>query len=184
MYTCIPLHSAQAVQVLSKSQKKRMKQKAKAAAAAAEDGDGTAEEGAENTKPQNGHEEAGDDDAAADAGGDDAAAKKKKKKKKKGVKQTEPPTVPLARFFPDGVYPEGEWQSYNDECVLRHACIHGVREHPLCLFIGAQPIHSYTCSPCTWSCITSLRYSRASTRIGIHQTSALTASSTTISHNS
>eukprot|EP00892_Ulva_mutabilis_P001534 jgi/Ulvmu1/11381/UM075_0043.1 len=106
--------------VLSKSQKKRMKQKAKAAAAAAADADGTPQEEVENTKPNNGDHEAGDDeDALDDAGGDAAANKKKKKKKKKGLKQTEPPTVPLARFFPEGVYPEGEWQSYNDDNLWR-----------------------------------------------------------------
>lgn len=107
------------LKVLSKSQKKRMKQKAKAAAAAAAtDGEATAEEGAENKGPQNGIQATGDDDEVEDDTGGEGAAKKKKKKKKKGLKQTEPPSVPLARFFPDGVYPEGEWQSYNDECEL------------------------------------------------------------------
>ena len=36
---------------------------------------------------------------------------------KKKLKQTEPPSIPLTRLFPDGIYPEGEWQSYKDECV-------------------------------------------------------------------
>lgn len=114
------------VQVLSKSQKKRMKQKAKAAAAATtSDGDATAEDGVENQKPQDTNQEAGEgDEVEDDAGGDGAAAKKKKKKKKKGLKQTEPPSIPLARFFPDDVYPEGEWQSYRDECVLQHRTQH------------------------------------------------------------
>ena len=31
--------------------------------------------------------------------------------------QTEPPSVPLARFFPGGVYPPGEIQEYKDECA-------------------------------------------------------------------
>lgn len=31
--------------------------------------------------------------------------------------QTEPPSVPIARFFPSGKYPEGEIQQYKDECV-------------------------------------------------------------------
>lgn len=98
-----------------------MKQKAKAAAAAATEGSGdiSTGEGAENKDPQINDEGPGaDDDAEDDAGGDATAAKKKKKKKKKGPKQTDPPSVPIARFFPDGIYPEGEWQSYNDECVL------------------------------------------------------------------
>ena len=32
--------------------------------------------------------------------------------------QTEPPTVPIAAFYPAGKYPEGEIQEYRDECVL------------------------------------------------------------------
>lgn len=31
--------------------------------------------------------------------------------------QTEPPSVPIAAFFPSGRYPEGEIQQYRDECV-------------------------------------------------------------------
>jgi hypothetical protein len=59
-----------------------------------------------------GQEEEGGDVVGEGGAADDA---KKKKKKKKGVKQTEPPSIPIAKFFPDGRYPEGEWQSYNDE---------------------------------------------------------------------
>ena len=54
------------------------------------------------------------------------AQKKKKKKKKKSKKkkgqgqgqaqqQTDPPSVGLSQIFVDGVYPEGEWQSYKDD---------------------------------------------------------------------
>ena len=32
--------------------------------------------------------------------------------------QTEPPSVPIATFFPAGRYPEGEIQEYRDECVV------------------------------------------------------------------
>lgn len=82
--------------------------------------------------------------AAADDGGDgDAgegenltAAQKKRRRKKKaagasasnaptaskkeeplppGTKQTEPPSIPVRRFFLDGHYPEGELQDYRDE---------------------------------------------------------------------
>lgn len=46
-------------------------------------------------------------------------AKKKKKKKKKSAKkkpeQTDPPRIALSKFYPDGVYPEGEIQPYKDE---------------------------------------------------------------------
>lgn len=66
-----------------------------------------------------------DDDAAADnvngaAAGDDKKKKKKKKnkKKKKGPKaavaQTEPPTVGMTKLFPNGVYPVGELQAYDE----------------------------------------------------------------------
>ena len=34
---------------------------------------------------------------------------------KKATVQTEPPSIPVAEFFPDGHFPEGEWQSYKDE---------------------------------------------------------------------
>lgn len=38
--------------------------------------------------------------------------------KKKGAPvQTEPPSVPVAEFFPSGKFPEGERQSYKDEYV-------------------------------------------------------------------
>eukprot|EP00884_Botryococcus_braunii_P004532 jgi/Botrbrau1/1407/Bobra.0063s0105.1 len=45
---------------------------------------------------------------------------KKKKKKSKGKKptaplQTEPPTVPVWDFYPGGIFPEGEWQSYKHD---------------------------------------------------------------------
>lgn len=101
------------MQVLSKSQKKRMKKKASAAKAAAEQDDsGEENEVANGTKTAADHE--GEEAAEEGDGGEGGDAKKKKKKKKKGLKQTEPPTVPLAKFFPNGRYPEGEWQSYND----------------------------------------------------------------------
>ncbi|KPV76503.1 uncharacterized protein RHOBADRAFT_52500 [Rhodotorula graminis WP1] len=57
----------------------------------------------------------GDDDA--DPAGAPADKKKKKKKPKKkskkaAVKQTDPPTVPVSRFFKDGNYPVGELHDY------------------------------------------------------------------------
>jgi hypothetical protein len=45
--------------------------------------------------------------------------KKKPKKKKKVVNQqgiqTEPPTIPVATLFPNGLYPIGELQDYKEE---------------------------------------------------------------------
>lgn len=37
--------------------------------------------------------------------------------KKKKV-QTDPPSIPVAELFPEGDFPEGEWQSYKDEYAL------------------------------------------------------------------
>ena len=46
----------------------------------------------------------------------DAKKKKKKKKpKKKKLEQSDPPRVGLSKFYPDGIYPEGEIQEYKDE---------------------------------------------------------------------
>jgi hypothetical protein len=50
----------------------------------------------------------------ADVGGDGKKKKKKKKPKKKKLEQTDPPRVGISKFFPDGVYPEGEIQPYKD----------------------------------------------------------------------
>jgi len=75
-------------------------------------------------KAQDAQEESGDesgDDAPADASEETASKKKKKKKKKskkkkKGVSgQTNPPSIGLSQLFKEGVYPEGEWQSYKDD---------------------------------------------------------------------
>lgn len=47
------------------------------------------------------------------------AAKKKKAGGGGGgavpTQQTVPPTVPVKLLFPSGTFPEGEWQSYNEE---------------------------------------------------------------------
>ena len=49
--------------------------------------------------------------------GDAKKKKKKKKPKKKKPQQSDPPRVGLSKFFPDGIYAEGEIQPYKDECV-------------------------------------------------------------------
>ena len=36
---------------------------------------------------------------------------------KKGPVQTEPPSIPVSKFYPDGIFPEGKWQSYTEECA-------------------------------------------------------------------
>ena len=36
-------------------------------------------------------------------------------KMKPATQQTEPPSIPVAAFFPNGMYPEGERQPYKDE---------------------------------------------------------------------
>ncbi|KAJ6504357.1 methionine aminopeptidase 2-like protein [Mycena vulgaris] len=60
-----------------------------------------------------------DDDDAAPGPGDSTGEVKKKKKKKKPKKkkpeQSDPPRIGLSKFFPDGVYPEGEIQHYKDD---------------------------------------------------------------------
>ena len=42
-----------------------------------------------------------------------------RKKKKKKTEQGDPPRIGLSKFYPDGIYPEGEIQLYKDECVGR-----------------------------------------------------------------
>lgn len=49
--------------------------------------------------------------------GENKKKKKKKKPKKKKVEQSDPPRFGLSKFYPDGVYPEGEIQPYKNECV-------------------------------------------------------------------
>jgi len=83
-----------------KNQRKKANKKANAAAAAA------AAVAAGEPPP-----------ASADADG-------KKKAKKKGGggppgPQTDPPTIPVARYFPSGVFPEGEIQAYRDDNAYR-----------------------------------------------------------------
>ncbi|OBZ79054.1 Methionine aminopeptidase 2 [Grifola frondosa] len=55
----------------------------------------------------------------AGAGGEGKKKKKKKKSKKKKVEQTDPPRVPVSKFYPDGNYPEGELQEYKDDNTWR-----------------------------------------------------------------
>ncbi|BFF93884.1 methionine aminopeptidase 2 [Drosophila madeirensis] len=50
----------------------------------------------------------GEKKSAAAASGQPAAKKKNNKGKKAGSGQTEPPTIPISKLFPSGVFPEGE----------------------------------------------------------------------------
>lgn len=68
------------------------------------------------------NEEEGDDDVVAGVPGAGEGGKKKKKKKKpkkKKLEQTDPPRIGLSKFFPDGIYPEGEIQHYKDDNAWR-----------------------------------------------------------------
>ncbi|KDQ15736.1 hypothetical protein BOTBODRAFT_31624 [Botryobasidium botryosum FD-172 SS1] len=74
-----------------------------------------------------------EEDAVAEGevanGGEKKKKKKKKSKKKKaggatlvgpgGIKQTDPPRIGLSKFYPDGVYPEGEVQEYKNDNAWR-----------------------------------------------------------------
>jgi len=51
--------------------------------------------------------------------GEGKKKKKKKKPKKKKLEQSDPPRIGLSKFFPDGIYPEGEIQEYKDDNVWR-----------------------------------------------------------------
>ncbi|EXX50736.1 Map2p [Rhizophagus irregularis DAOM 197198w] len=81
-------------------------------------------------------EDENDEEEEAEGGTPDSEATKKKKKKKKKKKsgatnngvndasngkitQTEPPSIPVSRFFPDGNYPEGEICEYKNDNLKR-----------------------------------------------------------------
>ncbi|KAJ7751217.1 methionine aminopeptidase 2-like protein [Mycena maculata] len=51
--------------------------------------------------------------------GETKKKKKKKKPKKKKPEQSDPPRIGLSKFFPDGIYPEGEIQHYKDDNAWR-----------------------------------------------------------------
>ena len=98
-------------------EKKRAK-KARAKARKAAEAEAIANGEAPPPKPQAEGEEGGENGENGEngEGGENGAAagakKKKKKKKKGGLKQTDPPTVPLHKLFPGGVFPEGQLMDY------------------------------------------------------------------------
>ncbi|KAJ7293069.1 methionine aminopeptidase 2-like protein [Mycena rebaudengoi] len=75
----------------------------------------------EDSHLENDENDDGEDDAAPEAPGTGEAKKKKKKKKpkKKKPEQSDPPRIGLSKFFPDGIYPEGEIQHYKDDNAWR-----------------------------------------------------------------
>ncbi|KAF3487734.1 hypothetical protein F2Q69_00055324 [Brassica cretica] len=64
----------------------------------------------ENAKEENDEEEEG-----SKAETSTTNKKKNKNKSKKKPQQTDPPTIPIVKFFPSGDFPEGEIQQYKDE---------------------------------------------------------------------
>lgn len=129
--------SEEARKAAEKAKKKRDKKKAKKAAdkaAAAEGGDlaglslNEASAESENTTETTQDETTeGDESRPASA-----ASKKKKKKKKtgagdaaegadgnKGLEQTFPPSIPVSKLFPTGIFPEGEVCDYRDDNLWR-----------------------------------------------------------------
>lgn len=99
---------------LSKSQKKRLKKKA-AAEKKTEQGGGAVEGEVGNEGEEDDQEDGGAGTAGEGATAGSSAGKKKKKKSKAKKQQTAPPTIPVSQLFPDGKYPEGDWQSYKDD---------------------------------------------------------------------
>mmetsp|Transcript_8839 Transcript_8839/g.26479 ORF Transcript_8839/g.26479 Transcript_8839/m.26479 type:complete len:457 (-) Transcript_8839:291-1661(-) len=95
--------TSQAADGLSKSQLKKAKKRAAAARQETDALPGSGTTAADAANP-----------VTKTTGGDVGTAKKKKGKKKV-VQQTEPPTIPVKHFFPDGVYPQGEWQPYKND---------------------------------------------------------------------
>ncbi|KAJ3041127.1 Methionine aminopeptidase 2 [Rhizophlyctis rosea] len=93
-----------------------------------------------NTNGTNGapeKEEDSEEEENGAEGGDEVAKKKKKKKKSKkktggaagggastgtekaATQQTEPPSIPVSKFFPNGIFPEGELQEYKNDNTYR-----------------------------------------------------------------
>ncbi|KAJ3048996.1 Methionine aminopeptidase 2 [Rhizophlyctis rosea] len=128
----------------AKKNKKKKKKTANATAETTEEPappptNGNVEGLAEQEDAENDDEEEDGAAAEGEAGGDEAAKKKKKKKKSKKksatasgagaangtpetkipTTQTSPPTIPVSRFFPNNIYPEGELCDYKDDNTYR-----------------------------------------------------------------
>ncbi|KAJ7597389.1 methionine aminopeptidase 2-like protein [Mycena floridula] len=77
--------------------------------------------GKEDPEVDNDDNEEAEDDIAPASGNEILKKKKKKKKpnKKKKPEQTDPPRIGLSKFYPDGIFPEGEIQQYKDDNSYR-----------------------------------------------------------------
>ncbi|KAL1923995.1 uncharacterized protein VTP21DRAFT_7030 [Calcarisporiella thermophila] len=108
----------------STSAAKKKKKKKKKTSTTAGNGDSqTAGVNGEQAEAEDGEE---GEEEVEEEGGESAGKKKKKKKSKKksggnggSMKQTEPPTIPVSKLFPNGVYPEGEILEYKDDNTNR-----------------------------------------------------------------
>eukprot|EP01024_Parvocaulis_polyphysoides_P000784 TRINITY_DN10207_c1_g1_i4.p1 TRINITY_DN10207_c1_g1~~TRINITY_DN10207_c1_g1_i4.p1 ORF type:complete len:274 (+),score=53.69 TRINITY_DN10207_c1_g1_i4:152-973(+) len=117
--------NADGPKVLSKSQKKRLKKKAQKNAKneenqlveniQAEDGGDNGDQG----DPEAGGDEDGEVAQSSTQASSSSKKKKKKKNKSKLKQQTSPPSIPVSDLFTTGIYPEGEWQSYNEDQIWR-----------------------------------------------------------------
>lgn len=88
--------SEQEASSLTKNQKKKAKKKAAAS---------------KKKASENGAEDVNGDSASGPA----PAQSSKSGSSAKVLQQTDPPTIPVSQLFQDGVYPEGEWQSYKND---------------------------------------------------------------------
>jgi hypothetical protein len=75
--------------------------------------------------------------------GEGKKKKKKKKSKKKKLEQSDPPRIGLSKFFPDGIYPEGEIQPYKDECVFSHKHLNSSADQIFFLKKSQQCLEDY-----------------------------------------
>ncbi|GME89926.1 unnamed protein product [[Candida] boidinii] len=72
------------------------------------------------TSTENGPEDDDEEDLADENAGAAETGEKKKKKKKKNNKKKKK-VAGISKFYPDGVYPEGEWMLYADEDNLKRS---------------------------------------------------------------
>ncbi|ORY00633.1 peptidase M24A, methionine aminopeptidase [Basidiobolus meristosporus CBS 931.73] len=101
--------------------KKKNKKKKKASNGVSE----PATETKEVEEQEDGDSEEEQNDAEGQNGSTEGAKKKKKKKKSKKKSgnpangQSEPPKIPVAKLFQNGIYPEGEFQDYKEDNLWR-----------------------------------------------------------------
>ncbi|XP_076663012.1 methionyl aminopeptidase und [Andrena cerasifolii] len=110
-----------AVEASKKKKKKKKKKKAGAGEASADVPEGEEDKAKDNTPAG---EEVATEAAENDAETEEAKKKKKKRKprgKAGGVKQqTDPPTVPVSEFFPDGNFPIGQIMEHPPAAGIDH----------------------------------------------------------------